>query len=92
MEFGGRHLAALCREIVTLALRSREQQRGLDDHAERLALLEAEVGDLVDERASAQRPPPLEIARPSEASRSDAVDSLTQSFETRLGSSDEERP
>jgi hypothetical protein len=80
MELGGRHLAALCREIVTLALRSREQQRQLDVHAERLGVLEDEV-------TAIRQPPPLRIARSDE---SGAVDSLTRSFESRLGSSDED--
>jgi hypothetical protein len=77
MEFGGRHLAALCREIVTLALRLREQQRALDDHAERLAVLETEV-------TAVRQPPPLRVARPLQSERSAAVDSLTASFEARL--------
>jgi hypothetical protein len=83
MELGGRHLAALCREIVTLALRSREQQRQLDDHAERLGLLEDEISAIRD-------PAPLQVARPPGPSRSAAVDSLTRSFETRLGAADED--
>jgi hypothetical protein len=83
MEFGGRHLAALCREIVGLAWRSREQQRQLDDHAERLGLLE-------DEITAIREPAPLRIARPQEAERSAAVDSLTQSFEARLSAADED--
>jgi hypothetical protein len=82
MEFGGRHRAALCREIVTLALRSREQQRQLDDHAERLGVVENEV-------SSIRNPTPLLIRRPSE---SDAVDSLTRSFESRLGVGDDDDP
>jgi hypothetical protein len=77
MEFGGRHLAALCREIVTLALRSREQQRQLDEHAERLAVLEDEV-------TAIRQPPPLRLARPLQPERGSAVDSLTASFEARL--------
>jgi hypothetical protein len=75
MEFGGRHLAALCREIVKLALSSREQQRQLDEHAERLAVLEDEA---------IHQPPPLRVTRPLQPERSTAVDSLTASFEARL--------
>jgi hypothetical protein len=83
MEFGGRHLAALCREIVTLALRSREQQRELDEHAERLGMLEEEV-------TASREPPPLRIAHPLEPGRSAAVESLTRSFEARLAGDDDE--
>jgi hypothetical protein len=83
MEFGGRHLAALCREIVALAWRSREQQRQLDDHAERLGVLEEEI-------TAIREPAPLRIARPSEPERSTAVESLTRSFETRLADGDDE--
>jgi hypothetical protein len=83
MEFGGRHLAALCREIVKLALSSREQQRQLDDHAERLGVLENEV-------TAISQPPPLRVARPLQPERSAAVDSLTASFEARLTSPDDE--
>ena len=83
MEFGGRHLAALCREIVGLARRSREQQRQLDDHAERLGVLE-------DEITAIRQPAPLRIARPPERGRGAAVESLTQSFESRLSDGDEE--
>jgi hypothetical protein len=83
MELGGRHLAALCREIVTLALRSRDQQRQLDEHAERLGMLEDEV-------TTSREPPPLQIAHPPEPRRSAAVESLTRSFEARLAPSDEE--
>jgi hypothetical protein len=75
MEFGGRHLAALCREIVKLALSSREQQRQLDEHAERLAVLEDEA---------IRQPQPLRVTRPLQPERSTAVDSLTASFEARL--------
>jgi hypothetical protein len=82
MEFGGRHLAALCREIVSLAMRLREQQAELDEHAERLDLLEEEV-------TAAREPPPLQIAPSQERPPRATVESLTKSFEARLAASDE---
>ena len=82
MEFGGRHLAALCREIVTIALRTHEQRRELDVHEKRLALLESAVGDL----SSSRGPAPLQVRR----SEPTAAETLTSSFEARLAARPDE--
>jgi hypothetical protein len=86
MESAGRHLAALCRETVKVALRTHEQRRQLDVHEKRIDLLEAAVGDL----ASSRGPVPLQVRR----SESAPAESLTRSFEARLAArpAEEERP
>jgi hypothetical protein len=76
MEYAGRHLAALCREIVRVAMRTHEQRRELDVHEKRISLLESAMADLSPSR----RPAPLEIRRSQAAS----AETLTRSFEARL--------
>jgi len=79
MESAGRHLAALCREIVRVALRTHAQQRELEVHDKRLDLLEGAVADL----SASRGPRPLEVAR-RPSSDAGAVASLERSFERRL--------
>jgi hypothetical protein len=80
MESAGRHLAALCREIVRVAMRTHAQQRELDVHEKRLDLLEGAVADLSARRG----PQPLEVARRPSPDSGAAVASLERSFERRL--------
>ncbi len=82
MEPAGRHLAALCREIVRVALRMHAQQRELDVHGKRLALLESAVADV----ATSAKPAPLQIRR-SEPTK---AETLTNSFEARLAARPDE--
>jgi hypothetical protein len=76
MDSAGRHLAALCREIVRVALRTHEQRRDLDVHEKRISLLESAMAD----RAASRRPAPLAIRR----NEAPSVETLNRSFEARL--------